>query len=103
MNGFLDDVLVGLILFAGFGYAAYALGPKSLRARLLTGLAAIIGRLPAFPGAGAVAGRLAEKSRLKSGAACGGCDNCGSDPAPKTAQGSSSDIHVPLSKIGRRR
>ena len=29
MNVFLDDFLVGLVLLAGFGYAAYALGPVS--------------------------------------------------------------------------
>ena len=83
MNGFLDDFLVGLILLAGFGYATYALGPKSLRVRLLTLLGA--------------------KSRLKPGGACGGCDNCGADAATKTTSGAPSETRVSLAKIGRRR
>jgi len=109
MNGFLDDFLVGLILLAGFGYAAYALGPKRFRARLLTGLAALMGRLPGFLGTRGVAGRLADRARLKSGGACGGCDNCGSETAAPatttvtTADRAPTEIRVPLAKIGKRR
>jgi hypothetical protein len=112
MNGLLDDFLVGLILLGGFGYAAYALGPTRFRARLLTGLAELMGRLPASLGLRAVAGRLAEKARLKSGGACGGCDNCGADAAPATttmtttvtATGTApTEIRVPLTQIGKRR
>jgi hypothetical protein len=103
MKGFLDDLLVGLILIAGFGYAAYALAPKSMRARLLTGMAAVMGRLPALLGARGLAVRLAEKARLKSGGACGGCDNCGADAAPNTPPGSSPEVRVPLAKVGKRR
>ncbi len=111
MNGFLDGVLVGLMLLAGFGYSIYALGPKSLRARLLTGAATLLGRAP---GLRSMAERLAAAS--SSGAACGGCGTCGSkDATAQTATGSDvrprvrddvagmSEVRVPLTKIGRRR
>ena len=102
MNGFLDGCLVGLILLAGFGYAAYALGPKSLRARLLSAMAVLLGHLPAMLGTRGAADRLAAKARSTSGAACGGCDNCGSEPAAKSAPGSSTEVRIPLARIGKR-
>ena len=113
MNGFLDGFSVGLLLLAGFGYAIYALAPKSLRARLSTGAAVLVGRLP-VPGARSLAGRLAASGR--TGAACGGCATCGSnaaqDPPRAAADGRSgmrdevvgvTEVRVPLSKIRRRR
>ena len=86
MNAVLDDVLVGAVLLASIGYAVYKLGPRTLRTRILGAL----GR-PAPAG--------------KSQGACGGCDNCGSEssgqPSSATAQ-SSSEIKIPVAKIGRR-
>ncbi len=77
MNVYLDDFLVGLVLIAGFGYAIYALGPKSLR--------------PPIMGP-------------KGKGACGGCDNCGSEsPTVPTPDGEAPEIRIPLSKIGKRR
>jgi hypothetical protein len=51
MNAVIDDVLVGALLLASIGYAAYRLGPRSWRR----------------PG--------------KAAGACGGCDNCGTETA----------------------
>ncbi len=108
MNGWLDALLVGSASCAAFGYAIYALGPKSWRARILAALAAQLRRLPA-PGLRAAAARLTAAAGRKGGA-CGGCDSCGTDTgagagaagAGGTGDGAA-DIKIPLSQIGRRR
>lgn len=103
MNAFLDDFLVGLALLGGFGYALCSLGPKSLRARVLSAAATLVSRVPAAV-ARSVAQRLvAAAGRAK--AACGGCDNCGSNAAaPRPDAGKAApEVKIPLSKIGRRR
>lgn len=103
MNAFLDDLLVGLALLAGFGYALCALGPKSLRARLLNGAAVVLARLPTAAARG-IAQRLAAAA-AGGKAACGGCDGCGSkaaDAGPE-AVARPPEINIPLAKIGRRR
>jgi len=99
MNGALDGFLVGLVLFAGFGYASYSLGPKSWRARLLTSGAVLLGRLPAGWLRG-LAGRMA--ATASRAGSCGGCDNCGSSAAAGTRV-SAPEVRVPLAKIGKRR
>lgn len=101
ISGLLDDFLVGVILLAGFGYAAYALGPKSLRARMLAVLASAAGHLPAVLGARGLAARLATKAQSKAGGACGGCGSCAS--ASPASSASSAEVRVPLAKIAKRR
>jgi|HubBroStandDraft_5_1064220.scaffolds.fasta_scaffold139545_2 hypothetical protein len=86
MNAILDNILVGALLLASVGYAVYKLGPRTLRTRILTAL-----------GRSATAGKQA--------GACGGCDNCGSettDLKSSTASKASTEIKIPVAKIGRR-
>jgi hypothetical protein len=86
MNAVLDNILVGALLLASVGYAVYKLGPRTLRTRILTAL-----------GRSATAGKQA--------GACGGCDNCGSESTGQQSSGeqqSSTEIKIPVAKIGRR-
>jgi hypothetical protein len=105
MNGILDNSLVGLALLVSAGYAVASLGPHGLRRRLLAALSRLTTRAPAFLGLRGMAARLAIASAGKAHGACGGCDNCGSEqsPSPKSPTAArSSEIRVPLAKIGRR-
>ena len=97
MNSVIDNSLVGLALLGSAGYALLSLGPRSLRRRLLGALS----RATAFLGLRRTAERLAVSSAGKTHGACGGCDSCGSEQAPK-AEGPSADVRVPVGKIGRR-
>jgi hypothetical protein len=82
MNAALDDLLVGVLLLASFGYAIYRLGPRSLKKHILKAL------------------RLNAASTGKTAGACGGCDNCGTDSTEP--QSSSTEVKIPIAKIGRR-
>ncbi|MDP9090507.1 MAG: hypothetical protein M3O26_17415 [Pseudomonadota bacterium] len=82
MNPLLDDFLVGVVLLASMSYAFYKLGPRNLRKRILALLKL----------------KTAAAGEVQSG--CGACDNCGAT-AP-ASQSPSSDIHIPVAKIGRR-
>jgi hypothetical protein len=99
MNGFLDDFIVGAVLLASIGYAVFKLGPKSLRKRILEATSQTLKAAPAPLRLGGLANRLAVASGKNQGA-CGGCDNCGAEPA--SAPQSSGEISVPVAKIGRR-
>ena len=101
MNSILDDSLVGLALLASAVYAVAAIGPRSLRRRILGVLGRAAGRAPAFLGLGRIAQRLAAASAAKAQGACGGCDNCGSEP-PTAPQPPKAEIRVPVARIGRR-
>ena len=100
MNNFLDDLLVGLVLLASVGYAIYALGPRTLRGRLLAGASSLLARLPAVVGLRGIAERLGRAVTVKATGSCGGCENCGSDPA--ATQGSANEVRIPVSKVVRR-
>jgi len=106
MNGVLDSFLVGLALLASAGYALLALGPRSLRRRVLAGLSQLVALAPACFGLRRAAQRLAVAAAGKAQGACGGCDDCGSEKAAAakgTAQQSPVlEITVPMTKIGRR-
>jgi predicted anti-sigma-YlaC factor YlaD len=102
MTSVLDDALVGVALAVSVAYAVYSLGPRAWRPRFLTGAAALLGHVPQFIGLRSVARRLAAAAAAKSTAACGGCDNCGSNAAPAENSAASSDVRIPLSKIGKR-
>ncbi|MGA2188337.1 MAG: DUF6587 family protein [Steroidobacteraceae bacterium] len=98
MQSFLDYLLVGLVLTASVVYVLFSLGPRSLRGRLLGGAAAVLRRLP---GMRALAQRLQAAAAVKAKAACGGCDNCGSESTP-AAPSAGADVRIPVSKIGKR-
>jgi hypothetical protein len=76
MQHVVDIGLVTLVLLAAIGYAVLALGPKSLRKRIM--------------GASA-----------KGGGACGGCDDCGT-PKPVQSAAPGGEIRIPIGRIGRR-
>jgi hypothetical protein len=99
MNAVLDNLLVAAALLASVGYAVVKLGPRTLRKRTLNALCLVLESAPAFLKLGSVAQRLAAASG-KAQAACGGCDNCGTEsssvPPPP------SEISVPVAKISRR-
>jgi len=98
MNHLLDNLLVGAVLLLSLGYAFARLGPRVWRNRMLEILSRVLAAAPAVFRLGRVAQRLSAASG-KTQAACGGCDNCGSEsPSPKV----SAEISVPVGKIGRR-
>jgi len=98
MNHLLDNLLVGAVLLLSLGYALAKLGPRTLRQRMLEHLSRMLESAPAGFRLGRVAQRLAAASG-KTQAACGGCDNCGSENSPPKV---SAEISVPVGKIGRR-
>ena len=111
MNVFLDDFLVGLVLLAGFGYAAYALGPRSVRAGLLTAMSWLLRRAPGVLGLGGIAARLASAASLKAKGCCGGCDGCAAAPpatgtsaagTPTPSTSAAPEVRIPVSTIGQR-
>jgi hypothetical protein len=98
MNHLFDDLLVGAVLLLSVGYAFARLGPRTLRQRMLAVLSRVLASAPATFRLDQVAQRLWAASG-KAQAACGGCDNCGSESSsPKV----SAEISVPVGKIGRR-
>jgi hypothetical protein len=98
MNAVLDNFLVAALLLASLGYALVKLGPRTLRQAILGRFSLILAAAPSFLRLGGVAQRLSVASG-KTQAACGGCDSCGESSA---APPSSSEINVPVGKIGRR-
>jgi hypothetical protein len=100
MNKVLDNGLVILLLLASVAYAFASLGPKALRRRVLATLARFAARIPAGLHLEGLARRLEQAATVKSAGACGGCGTCGDDGAQKQ---SSTEVSVPLTKIGRRR
>jgi hypothetical protein len=95
--------LVGVALAASVAYAVYSLGPRSLRARLLAGTAALLGHLPKFFGLGGAVRRLEGAAvARKSTGSCGGCDNCGSEATPAAPSSAPTEVNVPVSRIGKR-
>ena len=109
MHSVLDDVLVGAVLLASVVYAAYSLGPKALRRRLMQGAVTLLRKLPSALHLQSAAQRL-EAASLKPGGSCGGCDSCesakpaaGTESTVATAgSAASTEIRVPLSAIRRR-
>jgi hypothetical protein len=101
MHGFLDEALVAVVLVASFGYALFALGPRAIKQTLLARSAALLRLAPTKLRLQGLAARWEAAASNKAAGACGGCDNCGSEPA-KSAPGSAAEIKIPLSKIGKR-
>ncbi|HTV94513.1 MAG TPA: DUF6587 family protein [Steroidobacteraceae bacterium] len=96
----LDDTLVAIALAASAAYALWALGPKSLRRRLGSALAALAARAPAGLHLEAVARRLRETS-AHGGGACGGCESC-APQADAPLASAPAEVRVPLANIGKR-
>ena len=101
MNAVLDNFLVGVLLLVSVGYAAYKLGPRSLKRRILETLSHATAAAPGFLRLGRVAQKLDAASSGSVQGACGGCDNCGTESSSEP-QPSSGEIKVPVEKIGRR-
>jgi hypothetical protein len=99
MNALLDNFLVAAVLLLSLGYALVKLGPRTLRQRILGYLSRMFAAAPGFLRLKGVAQRLATASG-KNQAACGGCDNCGTESSSEPQ--SPSEINVPVAKIGRR-
>jgi len=102
MNSVFDNSLVGIALLASAVYAISALGPRTLRRRLLAALSRAAARMPRFLGSGRIAQRFAAAANGKAQGACGGCDSCGSEPAASEPKSPASEVLVPVEKIGRR-
>lgn len=102
MSRILDHALVGLVLLVSAAYAASALGPRSLRRRVLGALSRVIARAPATLGLRRMADWLAVRSAGKAQGACGGCESCGPEESP-TQKSPDTEVSVPMSNIGRRR
>ncbi|MHB8475984.1 MAG: DUF6587 family protein [Steroidobacteraceae bacterium] len=100
MSRLLDHVLVGLALLVSAAYAVSALGPRSLRRRVLAASSRMLARAPAALGLRRMAQWLAVRSAGKARGACGGCDGCGSEDSP--AQSSDAEVRVPVAHIHRR-
>jgi len=109
MAHLLDNLVVGLLLAASAGYAAFALGPKSWRAAVARGLAELAPRLPSRLGVRRGVQLWSTSWAAKAGGACGGCDNCGSESASKPLSGATAapntagEVRIGVAKIGRRR
>jgi hypothetical protein len=104
MSSVLDSLLVGFALLASGVYALLSLGPRSLRRRSLAGLSRLLAMAPGSFGLRRMAQRIAVAAGGKAPGACGGCDDCGSEEAPASAERQSSavEIRVPVTKISRR-
>ncbi len=102
MSRILDHVLVGLVLIVSAAYAASALGPRTLRRRVLAALSRVVARAPASLGLRRMAAWLAVRSAGKAQGGCGGCDSCGPEETP-TQKPADAEVRVPLSNISRRR
>ena len=106
MHSVLDDLLVGAVLVVSVAYAAYSLGPRTLRRRAMLSAAILLRKLP---GKLSVAGlRLEATASQKAAGSCGGCDSCGSaqsaagaKSAPATAK-AAPEVRIPVSTIRRR-
>ncbi|HWJ35626.1 MAG TPA: DUF6587 family protein [Steroidobacteraceae bacterium] len=101
MSGFVDDLLVGLVLSASVTYAVFSLGPRTLRRRLLLRASALLRPLPRFLRLRDLALRLESEAAIKAKGACGGCDNCGPEQPP-IAPSSGSEVRIPVAHIGKR-
>lgn len=96
MQSSMDVALVGVVLLASVFYALLALGPRSLRGRLLRMVGFVLRRAP-LQALRALAGEL-ERRAAKTDGGCGGCGSCGPEK-PAAGRG---EVVIPASKIGRR-
>jgi hypothetical protein len=102
MHRLLDEFLVGGALLASILYALVSLGPRTLKRGLAVRAAALIRRLPAMPGLRSLSRRLETAAAVKATGGCGGCDDCGSAPAPESIGSAEPEVRIPVSTIGKR-
>ncbi|MGA2708725.1 MAG: DUF6587 family protein [Steroidobacteraceae bacterium] len=102
MPQLIDRILVGLVLLTSAAYALFALGPKALRRRMAASFADLAARASAIPGLRGPLQRLSASLGNKTQSSCGGCDNCGSEPAAKESL-PAAEVRVPMTRIGLRR
>jgi hypothetical protein len=102
MPQLIDRMLVGLVLLMSAAYALFALGPKALRSRMAASFADLAARASAIPGLRGWLRRLSASLGNKAQSTCGGCDNCGAEPAAKESL-PAAEIRVPTTRIGLRR
>jgi hypothetical protein len=98
----LDEFLVGGALLASILYALISLGPRSLKRGLAVRAAALLRSVPAIPGLRSLSRRLESAAAVKPTGACGGCDACGSAPAPESSGSAEPEVRIPVSTIGKR-
>jgi len=106
MAHLIDTIVVGLVLGLSAAYAAFALGPKSWRGVVARQLGEFAAHVPEHLGLRRAVQRLGTLAGAKSGGACGGCDNCGSETAAKSASDEArtpAEVRIAVAKIGRRR
>ena len=102
MHALLDEFLVGGALLASVLYALISLGPRTLKRGVAVRAAALIRSLPPMPGLRSLSRRLETAAAVKPSAACGGCDDCGSAPAPESSGSAEPEVRIPVSAIGKR-
>ncbi len=100
MHSILDEILVGVVLFASVGYALLSLGPRTLRVHLLAGASMLLRRVPAYPRLRELATRWETAASSLPKGSCSGCDNCGSEEPAAASSGP--EFRIPVSKIGKR-
>jgi hypothetical protein len=98
----LDEFLVGGALLASTLYALISLGPRSLKRGLAVRAAALLRSVPTMPGLRSLSRRLESAAAVKPTGACGGCDDCGSAPAPESRGSAAPEVRIPVSTIGKR-
>ena len=98
----LDEILVGGALLASIVYALLALGPRTLQRGVAVRAAAWIRSVPTMPGFRALSRRLETAAAIKPTGACGGCNDCGSTPAPESTGSAEPEVRIPVSTIGKR-
>jgi hypothetical protein len=97
----LDDCLVGLVLLVSAAYLISALGPRALRVRTLSALAALAARAPPYLGLRRISLALSAAAGARSQGACGGCGSCASEPAANAKP--ASEVSIPVAEIRRRK
>jgi hypothetical protein len=98
----LDKFLVGGALLASILYALISLGPRSLKRGLAVRAAALLRSVGTMPGLRSLSRRLESAAVVKPTGACGGCDDCGSAPAPESSGSTEPEVRIPVSTIGKR-
>jgi hypothetical protein len=99
MHGLVDVLLVGGALTVSVVYAAFSLGPRALRRRVMLGVASLLRKLPGAMHWQRGVLRM-ETAAQKAGDSCGGCGSCAS--TPPAASSAAPEVRIPVSSIRKR-